>query len=201
MNCGIEKLELFHDGELAPADRDDVRRHLEACELCRAALEGLEKVDGLVTRVPAGPQPHWDSYVSRVASRTRGGWTRWVAAAAAALLIGFTGWNLWEAARPKAPAVVARDVRAEVREALSRFAAAPNESARTAELSRIRECGDAALPIVVGALDDPSVRLQIAAAHALAELKDERIRSLLLEHARKQGPLPRNGEPWTLEEM
>ncbi len=201
MNCDFVRLELFHDGELAPAERDEVRRHLEACELCRAALEELGKVDGLVAHVPAGPQPHWETYVSRVSSRVRGGGTRWVAAAAAAILVGFSVWNVLEAVKPISPPIVAKDVRAEAREALSRFAVAQNDFARAAELSRIRDCGDAALPVVVGALQDPSVPMQIAAARVLARLKDDKVRDLLLEHARRQGPLPRNGELWTLEEM
>ncbi|MBI2901684.1 MAG: zf-HC2 domain-containing protein [Planctomycetes bacterium] len=200
MSCPSDKLELLHDGELPPADRDAVRAHVEGCASCRAEAERLGKLDAALARVPAGPQPKWDAYVARVRARTRGGWSRRIAAAAAVLLVGFTAWNVYEAAKPKpGTGGTLGDPETEARDALRQFGAAQTGADRDTAFARIRACGDAALPVLVAALDDPSVRIQIAAAQILSRIKDDKVRQLLVERARKQVPASNGTDTWTLD--
>lgn len=41
MECSIEALQVFLDGELEPAEADTVRRHLAGCPACREELSRL----------------------------------------------------------------------------------------------------------------------------------------------------------------
>lgn len=182
MSCPKDKLELLHDGELPPAERDAVRAHLALCAGCRAEVDALGRLDALLARAPATPQPRWEGYVPRVSSRVRGRAWRGVAAAAAAILVGFTAWNVWDQFNPapKRPAAAAR-VPAEVQ--LQKWAQAQV---------------DAALLMVVRALGDPKPEVQLAAARILSGFRDARVRDLLVEYAKRQPPVS-NGETWTLD--
>jgi len=104
-----------------------------------------------------------------------------------------TLWNVFERVRTRP------NSKNEVRSALNRFADAPTESAREAELARIRAMGDSAHPVLVEALEDPSIRIQIAAAQTLSRLRNERVRDLLVAYARQQPPMSESGEEWSLE--
>jgi anti-sigma factor RsiW len=60
MDCGDVKIHLIdrRRGRLAPALRDEVERHLQACPGCRAALEAEGALDDLLERlVPRPPAP------------------------------------------------------------------------------------------------------------------------------------------------
>lgn len=65
-----EQLLLFADGELAAAESEDVRSHLQACWQCRNELEEIERTIGECVRyrkvldacLPLPPQPWFDIY-------------------------------------------------------------------------------------------------------------------------------------------
>lgn len=180
MTCPTDKLELFHDGELAPAERDAVRAHLAECAACRAEVDQLAKLDG-VLKVPAGPQPKWDQYVAKVRARTSPGWGRWVAALAAAVLVGLTIWNVVDVLRPKKTQTVAA-----LPDPVGAYLAAKTDADRAKVLAQIQ---DGQLPEIVAALDHPEVKRQIAAAQILASIRKDKVRDLLLEYAKKQEPV------------
>ena len=48
----IERLSDYHDGELAPADRDTCETHLAECAMCRSALEEMRAVIAAVKSDP-----------------------------------------------------------------------------------------------------------------------------------------------------
>lgn len=69
MNCrDVEKwLSAFMDGELAPARKDAVASHLNACEACRSRLAEWEAVWRALDALPAAaPSP---AFRSRLAAR------------------------------------------------------------------------------------------------------------------------------------
>ncbi len=51
------QLSAYLDGELTPADTDDVRAHLAQCATCRRELEHLQSVKALLQRLPERPVP------------------------------------------------------------------------------------------------------------------------------------------------
>lgn len=57
--CGRiqEMLSPYIDGELNPADREKVERHIEGCDACRQELESLRETVGLLQRVEMVPSP------------------------------------------------------------------------------------------------------------------------------------------------
>lgn len=98
-------LSAYHDGELAPADRERVDEHLRGCGECSAVLARLAEVDANVGVPEPGPE-YWERFNRRVMERVEGeaapaavlrpkhGWARRrlpyfvpVAAAAALLLV------------------------------------------------------------------------------------------------------------------
>jgi anti-sigma factor RsiW len=52
-----DELSALLDGELAPADRDAVRRHLDGCEPCRAELDEVAAARRAVRDLPAVAAP------------------------------------------------------------------------------------------------------------------------------------------------
>lgn len=96
--CGtdFEILSAFADGELDAGEELELRRHLEGCEQCRAAIDLLLKAkQAVASTAEVRPVPH--SLRERVGGlaakrprQRRAGWLRGPALAAAAmLLIGF----------------------------------------------------------------------------------------------------------------
>lgn len=93
----VDELSAYLDGELAPADADRVRRHLEACADCRAELQALRDAQALLRSLPEVEPPA--SLRTRVLDRVRrrarpaGAWRRlpvWITAGAvAAAAVGF----------------------------------------------------------------------------------------------------------------
>jgi len=64
-----DRLEAFHDGELAGFERWRVSRHVAACARCRGDLETLREIAGLVRdeEGAAGPGPDlWASIAARL---------------------------------------------------------------------------------------------------------------------------------------
>lgn len=92
-----EELSAYLDGQLADAEAERVRRHLDACAACRAELEALQATVQLLRSLPeeeppAGLRPRVLARVRQQAAR-RAPWRRvaaWAAAAAvAAAAVGF----------------------------------------------------------------------------------------------------------------
>lgn len=74
------RVELFHYGELAPADRGAVEAHLDGCAECRQALADLRLVESALAarpQVAAPPDGDWTAFMSRldraVAAEATGG--------------------------------------------------------------------------------------------------------------------------------
>lgn len=67
-----ERLSAYIDGDLGPAERERIERHVAGCEECAAVLAGLELVvasaRGLVDREPAAHL--WPGIAERLAART-----------------------------------------------------------------------------------------------------------------------------------
>ncbi len=63
-----DRIEAYHDGELAGLARWRVRRHLAACEHCTAALEGLSAIGDLLREdASASPGPDlWSGISARL---------------------------------------------------------------------------------------------------------------------------------------
>jgi hypothetical protein len=105
MNCSDfeTRIDAFVDGELNEASRDEVRRHLEHCAACRAAVDELRDLLDAARALPRSVEPPRDllpelrSTLSRrasfpsgpVADPRGGAWLGW-AGLAASLLILFT---------------------------------------------------------------------------------------------------------------
>lgn len=180
MSCPTDQLELFHDGELAPAERDAVRTHLADCAACRAEVEQIGKLDG-VLKVPVGAQPKWDRFVAGIRVRTTPSWGRRIAAIAAALLLGVTIWNVVQFSKPTR---TERPVA--LRDPVGAYLAARTDADRARVLATIR---DEQLPEIVAALDHPDVKRQIAAAQMLGSIRNQKVEKLLEAYKDKQKPL------------
>jgi hypothetical protein len=67
-----ERLSAYIDGDLGPAERERIERHVAGCEECAAVLAGLELVvasaRGLVDREPVADL--WPGIAERLAART-----------------------------------------------------------------------------------------------------------------------------------
>jgi len=96
-----ERLSVWLDGELTPAERGEVEAHLAACEECAALLADMGAVDGLARELPAeAPPEYFETFPARVRARvesatrarpvapaTRWQMPAWTWAAAAVLLL------------------------------------------------------------------------------------------------------------------
>ena len=63
-----ELIGAYADGELRPADRPRVEKHLKSCPECRRDLEFLREIDSLPRTSPAVPHEadYWASFPGRV---------------------------------------------------------------------------------------------------------------------------------------
>lgn len=83
-------LQAFHDGELEASAAADVSAHCEACHVCRAELEELERAEQLLAAYPA-PEPPRTVWHRVRPGRERGNRLRpaiGVAACAAGIVLG-----------------------------------------------------------------------------------------------------------------
>jgi anti-sigma factor RsiW len=46
------QLSVYHDGELAPADREQLERHLAECPVCAAELEQFRRLSAILDSAP-----------------------------------------------------------------------------------------------------------------------------------------------------
>lgn len=62
------QLSAYLDGELTPADADQVRTHLAGCAICREELSRLQSVKSLLQRLPerSVPEELWTSIRPRI---------------------------------------------------------------------------------------------------------------------------------------
>jgi anti-sigma factor RsiW len=91
-------LEAYLDGELPPAEVEQLHRHLEACPECRRELAELRRGielfrAGSLAEPEIALPPGFAERVAAKAVRPRPGriWTKWMAAAAAVLLVAGIG--------------------------------------------------------------------------------------------------------------
>jgi anti-sigma factor RsiW len=89
----IDHVHRYHDGELAPADREVMEAHIRQCAECRRALAELRALSSLLVSAPLAEMPQgvavrYDR--CRRAARERGvlRMAGWLTAAAAVVLIG-----------------------------------------------------------------------------------------------------------------
>lgn len=62
------KLSAFHDGELTPADRIEIQKHLSICPACAEELRSLSEVDAVMEQLPAAePAPFFAARVTAAA--------------------------------------------------------------------------------------------------------------------------------------
>jgi anti-sigma factor RsiW len=83
-------LQAFHDGELKQAPADEVGKHLQECELCRAELADLRRVADILQSAPT-PEPSGRTWArmqpeNRVESRLSPAFV--LAACAAGIVLG-----------------------------------------------------------------------------------------------------------------
>lgn len=83
MNC--EKMENrlhdYLDGALTPAERQEVERHLETCENCRAEIQFLQALRQQVARLPQSLEPPrdlWPEIAARIEPKKQL-WKAWLA--------------------------------------------------------------------------------------------------------------------------
>ena len=106
------RLSAYHDGELPPADRTDVERHLVDCPPCLAYVGELARVSAWMVAVgaSAGLSPLARARLHRRVDATleqglvRFGWE--LSGAAAAVLLAGSAWLTW-AAHGAAPVAAA----------------------------------------------------------------------------------------------
>lgn len=68
-HIGLEELDAFADGELAPDARERVADHLEDCDTCAQALSGLTESRTALDQLPPLDAP--DAFARRVEGRIR----------------------------------------------------------------------------------------------------------------------------------
>ena len=95
----------FHDGELSPGQVDDVRRHVEACEACRAEAERFAEMSRMALALRASQRPNlWGAIATQLdatdSPRPDHGWRL-------GTLPKHRRWLLWGAAVAAAVAIVA----------------------------------------------------------------------------------------------
>ncbi len=181
MSCDDVRLDEYHDGELAEADRAIVDGHLASCAACRAELEQSRKLEGFLKSVPSGATPDADRFVQSVRARSRRRLAPWSFAAAAVLLLGLVG------------VLLTRNRPVDIRAALLSYAIKPTAN----DEDRIRSAGPAALGQLEKSLDDQDIKVQFAAASLLFKLADDATRDRVL--SRFQQKKESNGT-WTLSE-
>lgn len=181
MTCPDARLEEYLDGELEERGRAEVESHLAGCGPCRAEMDGLRRLEGLLAAPPGGALPDADRFVSRVRSRTRrtGGW---VLAAAAAFLVALG-----------ATLIATREAPVDVQAELVNYTAKPSSVIE----GRIRKTAGWQAKLEAS-LDDRDVRVQFAAAALLFKLADDSTRDRVLARFQQKGPV--NGG-WTLAEI
>lgn len=94
MTCNqTSQLDRYHDGELAPVEREAIEGHLRACDQCRQRLAELKSLSSLIrtarlAEMPARLAIRFDR--CRQTARDEGilRLAGWMTAAAAAVLIG-----------------------------------------------------------------------------------------------------------------
>ena len=98
-NTPFDLLNAYVDGELAPPEELELRRHLDVCEACRSQVETLVALkEAVATSAETRPLPH--TLRERLGTLARGrtdqflGRRVWLAGLAAGLLlaVGVTGW-------------------------------------------------------------------------------------------------------------
>jgi len=107
----VVQLSSLVDGELSVADRGAVETHLEACEQCRATVEGLRAVKAWMSADSATPADRaasagWSQLRTRLPRRgvaaRAGGWRR-LAIAASVLVVVAASAVWWKASSPTSP--------------------------------------------------------------------------------------------------
>ena len=101
MNCPIELVHAYHDGQLQPARVAEVEAHLSDCADCRDLLADLKKVSALVAAAPmAEPTPHAATRMQQAWWAARAAQERgvrrvasWLTAAAAAVMLAAMVWS------------------------------------------------------------------------------------------------------------
>lgn len=93
MQCNLEQLHRYHDGELDGDASRDVETHLADCRECQKALEELQRLSSIVAmtimpvvdprRLTAISHAAWQSSNERGVRRLAG----WITAAAAAVML------------------------------------------------------------------------------------------------------------------
>jgi hypothetical protein len=198
MNCDPEKVDAYFDGELSSQERSSVEDHLSECPTCQEQLNQTRKLDLLYRKSPGEGLPSEDRYVQEVRQRVgeRKGLS-WMSIAAL-FLLGLTIWNVYDVIRPEQKS---SPEKISLRSELLRFSSAEKETVREEIIARLEAKGDSGLPLLVAALEDPDVRIQIAATQVLSRFRDDRVRDLLLETAAKERNLEKeNPREWDLED-
>lgn len=167
-----DRLSEYLDGGLAPAEREALAGHLEACAACRATLAELGEVAARARTLPDRPPARdlWAGIAARIGAagpvrdiRTARARRRWSftapqLAAAAGLLVLVSAGGAWLALRRGAPAPAA---------GVAAVAAAPVRAARWTE--RTVPTVDDAVGELRAALDSGSARLDPKTVQVLAQ--------------------------------
>ncbi|MBI3855263.1 MAG: zf-HC2 domain-containing protein [Planctomycetes bacterium] len=184
MNCADLRLDEYFDGELDEAARAAVDGHLASCAACRAELERLRKLEGVLKSVPIGATPDADRFLLSVRARSRRSPFRIWGVAAAAGIIGIA--CLWMLSLPPKGA---QQVLAAVREY--------SEKPSVALELKLKAGGSEALGNLESLVDSSDGKLQFAAASLLFKLADAPTRDrVLARFQQKKEP----GGPWMLSE-
>ncbi len=88
-----ERLPLLLSGELSPAERAEMEKHLKGCPECEAELEEFRKMDELLggLQLSDPPEDIWEGYWAGIYNQMeRGfGWLLFTIGASALLFFGF----------------------------------------------------------------------------------------------------------------
>ncbi|MDP6959562.1 MAG: zf-HC2 domain-containing protein, partial [Planctomycetota bacterium] len=198
MNCDPEKVDAYFDGELSSQERKSMEEHLAECRTCQEQLNQTRKLDLLYRQNSREGIPAEDRYVQEVRHRVGERQGKSWMSIAALFLLGLTIWNVYDMIRPEQKNFPKK---ISLRSELLRFSSAEEESVREEIFGWLEAKGDSGLPLLVAALEDPDVRIQIAATQVLSRFRDDRVRELLLESAKKKRNLePVDSGEWDLED-